>query len=162
MISCCRSIGKRLKSALLWVLTSAVVCGLVLGILYGKNFLPNLFAVFCYFLVLRGENLWRLRGEENDVRLAGFLGRRNISPRGEKCDAYGAPVSSETTWTMQTTFPEYVVALATIVGSVLFTVLGLIILFFDKCSVLLSLQAETLWALTVLGYLGKLVLGIIG
>lgn len=46
MTSCCRSIGKRLKSALLWVLTSAVVCGLVLGILYGKIFLPNLFAVF--------------------------------------------------------------------------------------------------------------------
>ncbi|RWW11260.1 hypothetical protein BHE74_00042022 [Ensete ventricosum] len=39
-----------------------------------------------------------------------------------QCDAYGAPASSETTWTMRTSFPEYVVALATIVGSVLFTV----------------------------------------
>lgn len=39
-----------------------------------------------------------------------------------QCDAYGAPASSETTWTMRTSFPEYLVALATIVGSVLFTV----------------------------------------
>ncbi|CAL5362445.1 unnamed protein product [Camellia sinensis] len=38
-----------------------------------------------------------------------------------QCSAYSASASSETTWTMRTTFPEYVVALATIVGSVLFT-----------------------------------------
>ena len=39
-----------------------------------------------------------------------------------QCSAYSASASSETTWTMRATFPEYVVALATIVGSVLFTV----------------------------------------
>ena len=39
-----------------------------------------------------------------------------------QCAAYTANAASEKTWTMRTTFPEYVVALATIVGSVLFTV----------------------------------------
>lgn len=30
-----RSIGKRIKSALCWMVTTAIVCALVLGILYG-------------------------------------------------------------------------------------------------------------------------------
>ncbi|RVX06056.1 LIMR family protein [Vitis vinifera] len=30
-----KSVGKRIKSALLWVITTAIVCALVLGILYG-------------------------------------------------------------------------------------------------------------------------------
>ena len=34
-LACCRSVGKRLRTALIWVVASAVVCGLVLGILYG-------------------------------------------------------------------------------------------------------------------------------
>ncbi|KAE9465198.1 hypothetical protein C3L33_02898, partial [Rhododendron williamsianum] len=72
LVALCRSVGKRIKSALLWVVTTAIVCGLVLGILY----------------------------------------------------AYSASPSAETTWTMRATFPEYVVALATIVGSVLFTIFG--------------------------------------
>ncbi|CAK9133855.1 unnamed protein product [Ilex paraguariensis] len=41
-----------------------------------------------------------------------------------QCSAYIASASSETTWTMRSTFPEYVVALATIVGSVLFAIFG--------------------------------------
>lgn len=45
-----------------------------------------------------------------------------------QCSAYSASASSEKTWTMRTTFPEYVVALATIVGSVLFSVCFLQIL----------------------------------
>jgi hypothetical protein len=40
----------------------------------------------------------------------------------KQCSAYSASPSSEKTWTMRATFPEYVVALATIVGSVLFSV----------------------------------------
>ncbi|THG08466.1 hypothetical protein TEA_001153 [Camellia sinensis var. sinensis] len=32
-----KTIGKRIKSALLWVGTTAIVCGLVLGILYGME-----------------------------------------------------------------------------------------------------------------------------
>ncbi|GFY82369.1 LMBR1-like membrane protein [Actinidia rufa] len=42
----------------------------------------------------------------------------------DNCSAYTASASSETTWSMRTTFPEYVVTLATIVGSVLFTIFG--------------------------------------
>ncbi|KAG4922121.1 hypothetical protein JHK86_050934 [Glycine max] len=41
-----------------------------------------------------------------------------------QCSAFSASPSSEKTWTMRTTFPEYVVALATIVGSVLFAIFG--------------------------------------
>ncbi|PIA32224.1 hypothetical protein AQUCO_04500075v1 [Aquilegia coerulea] len=41
-----------------------------------------------------------------------------------QCSAYAASASSEKTWTMRATFPEYVVALATIVGSVLFSIFG--------------------------------------
>ena len=47
-----------------------------------------------------------------------------------QCSAYDASPSSETTWTQRSTFPEYIVALTTIVGSVLFAVssfLGLMI-----------------------------------
>ncbi|RVX06055.1 LIMR family protein [Vitis vinifera] len=146
-----------------------------------------------------------------------------------QCSAYSASASSEKTWTMRTTFPEYVVALATIVGSVLFSIfggvgiaclpLGLIFSFIRRPKAvitrsqyikeatelgkkardlkkaadalhqeersgsrvesgeLLQLEddvkaleemypqgekAETTWALTVLGYLAKLVLGILG
>lgn len=45
-----------------------------------------------------------------------------------QCSAYSASASSETTWTMHATFPEYVVALATIAGSVLFMVWQCLIL----------------------------------
>ncbi|WVZ00469.1 hypothetical protein V8G54_026538, partial [Vigna mungo] len=44
-----------------------------------------------------------------------------FSPLSEKrCSAYTASPSSEKTLTMRTTFPKYVVALATIVGPVIF------------------------------------------
>ncbi|CAL5337673.1 unnamed protein product [Camellia sinensis] len=155
-----------------------------------------------------------------------------------QCSAYSASASSETTWTMRTTFPEYVVALATIVGSVLFTIfggvgiaclpLGLIFSFFRRPKAVITRsqyikeateldkkarelkkaadalrqeeksgskgrkwrknvkavekelllleedvkaleemypqgeKAETAWAMTVLGYLAKLVLGVLG
>ncbi|XP_058080095.1 LIMR family protein At5g01460 isoform X1 [Magnolia sinica] len=109
-----KSIGKRIKSALMWVITSAIVCGLVLGILYalvGKvdftvrhlssattNF-PSTWTDFTSTQPCVGNNL-------------------------HQCSAYSASASSETTWTMRTSFPEYVVALATIVGSVLFSIFG--------------------------------------
>ena len=35
-VSLCRGIGKRIKSALIWVVVMAIVCGLLLGILYGQ------------------------------------------------------------------------------------------------------------------------------
>ncbi|RCV43904.1 hypothetical protein SETIT_9G331800v2 [Setaria italica] len=46
----------------------------------------------------------------------------NQLPR--QCAASTTPANSQTTWTMRATFPEYVVALTTIVGSVLFTIFG--------------------------------------
>lgn len=39
----CRSIGKRIKSALMWMVSTAVVCALVLGILYGMDHMNFLF-----------------------------------------------------------------------------------------------------------------------
>jgi hypothetical protein len=44
----------------------------------------------------------------------------------EQCSAEVASPGSATTWTMRTSFPEYVIAILTIVGSVLFSVLTLI------------------------------------
>ncbi|GMY05874.1 LIMR family protein [Fagus crenata] len=43
---------------------------------------------------------------------------------GVECSAFTASTSLEKTWTMRATFPEYVVALATIVGSILFVIFG--------------------------------------
>jgi len=40
------------------------------------------------------------------------------------CSAYDASPSSETTWTQRSTFPDDIVALTTIVGSVLFAIFG--------------------------------------
>lgn len=44
----------------------------------------------------------------------------------EQCSAEVASPESATTWTIRTSFPEYVIAILTIVGSVLFSVLTLI------------------------------------
>ncbi|WOL00660.1 hypothetical protein Cni_G09373 [Canna indica] len=222
-----KGIGKRLKSALLWVLTSAIVCGLVLGVLYA----------------LVGKVDFTVRhlsssAESFPSSWTGFSTSQHCISSSHLCDAYTAPASSETTWTMRTTFPEYMVALATIVGSVLFTIfggvgiaclpLGLIFSFVRRPKAVITRsqyikgatelakkarelkkaietlhqeersgskgrkwrknlketekelflleddmkaleemypqgeQAETTWALTVLGYLAKLVLGVVG
>ncbi|GAB4857341.1 hypothetical protein Ancab_015249 [Ancistrocladus abbreviatus] len=221
-----KSIGKRIRSALCWVITSAVVCGLALGILYG----------------LVGKVDFTVRHLSSST--TSFPGSWDFSSGQQciggtkQCSAYLASPSSETTWTMRTTFPEYVVALATIVGSVLFTIfggvgiaclpLGLIFAFIRRPKAVITRsqyikeatelgkkakelkkaadalhqeersgnkgrkwrknvkavekechlleedvkaleemypqgeKAETAWALTVLGYLGKLILGVIG
>ncbi|KZV50640.1 LIMR family protein [Dorcoceras hygrometricum] len=108
-----KSVFKRMKSALLWVIVTAVVCALVLGILYG----------------LAGKVDFTVRhlssATEPFSSALGFSsGQQCIGAGARQCAAYSATSSSETTWTMRTTFPEYVVALATIVGSVLFTIFG--------------------------------------
>ncbi|CAM8969287.1 unnamed protein product [Rhodiola kirilowii] len=222
-----KSAGKRIKSSLIWVVVTAVVCALVLGILYG----------------LVGEVDFTVRhlssGAANFPSSWDFSsGKQCVSSGNHECAAYTASASSEKTWTMRATFPEYVVALATIVGSVLFSIfggigiaclpLGLIFSFIRRPKAvitrsqyikeatelgkkakelkkaadglhqeersgtkgrkwrknvkavekeLLQLEddvkaleemypqgekAETAWALTVLGYLAKLVLGVIG
>ncbi|KAG6745262.1 hypothetical protein POTOM_051911 [Populus tomentosa] len=222
-----KSVAKRIKSALLWVITTAVVCGLVLGILYG--------------LVGKVDFTVRHLSSTTTTFPSTWDFSRNqpcIGSGARECSAYLASASSEKTWTMRATFPEYVVALATIVGSVLFAIfggvgiaclpLGLIFSFIRRPKAvitrsqyikeatelgkkarelkkaadvlhqeersgnkgrkwrknvkavekeLLQLEedvklleevypqgekAETSWALTVLGYLAKLVLGILG
>lgn len=47
----CRSVGKRVKSAILWVGATAVVCALVLGILYGE-FIPIVYLELMSFVYL--------------------------------------------------------------------------------------------------------------
>ncbi|XP_071722695.1 LIMR family protein At3g08930-like [Rutidosis leptorrhynchoides] len=108
-----KTVWKRMKSALLWVITTAIVCGLVLGILYG----------------LVGKVDFTVRHlSSSTVAFPNNFDFSNSQPcignGARECSAYTASPSSETTWTMHATFPEYVVALATIVGSVLFSIFG--------------------------------------
>lgn len=221
-----KSVGKRIKSALLWVVSTAVVCALLLGILYGLIGKVDFTVRHLSSSTASFPSSWE------------FSHSQQCIGSGSQCAAYLAPASAEKTWTMRTTFPEYVVALATVVGSVLFTIfggvgiaclpLGLIFSFIRRPKAvitrsqyikeatelgkkarelkktadalhqeergggkgrkwrknvkavqkeLLQLEedvtlleemypqgekAETTWALTVLGYLAKLVLGILG
>ncbi|KAJ6362873.1 hypothetical protein OIU77_030204 [Salix suchowensis] len=222
-----KSVAKRIKSALLWVITTAIVCGLVLGILYGVIGKVDFTVRHLSSNTTTFPSTWD------------FSSRQPCIGSGvHQCSAYLTDASSEKTWTMRATFPEYIVALATIVGSVLFAIfggvgiaclpLGLIFSFIRRPKAvitrsqyikeatelgkkarelkkaadalhqeersgskgrkwrknvksvekeLLQLEedvnlleemypqgekAETSWALTVLGYLAKLVLGILG
>ncbi|XP_015897209.2 LIMR family protein At5g01460 [Ziziphus jujuba] len=222
-----KSIAKRIKSALLWVGTTAIVCALVLGILYGLIGKVDFTVRHLSSTTTSFPSSWQ-----------DFSSGQQCLSGSHQCAAYSASASAEKTWTMRTTFPEYVVALATIVGSVLFAIfggvgiaclpLGLIFSFIRRPKAvitrsqyikeatelgkkarelkkatdalhqeersgskgrkwrknvkavekeLLQLEedvklleemypqgekAETSWALTVLGYLAKLVLGILG
>ncbi|XP_019187008.1 PREDICTED: LIMR family protein At5g01460 [Ipomoea nil] len=222
-----KSLGKRIKSSLCWVAVTAIVCALLLGILYG----------------LVGKVDFTVRhlssGTTAFTNTFSFSSSEPCIGNGpHQCSAYSASPSSEKTWTMRATFPEYVVALATIVGSVLFMIfggvgiaclpLGLIFSFIRRPKAVITRsqyikeatelakkarelkkaadalhqeerngkkgrkwrknvkavekelllleddvkaleemypqgeKAETTWALTVLGYLAKLVLGILG
>ncbi|KAK6943494.1 LMBR1-like membrane protein [Dillenia turbinata] len=221
-----KTVGKRIKSALIWVVVSAVVCGLVLGILYGLIGKVDFTVEHLSSPTTNFPGSWS------------FSSSQPCIGGTHQCSAYSASASAETTWTMQTTFPEYVVALATIVGSVLFAIfggvgiaclpLGLIFSFIRRPKAVITRsqyikeatelgkkarelkkaadalhqeersgskgrkwrknvkavekelllleqdvqaleemypqgeKAETAWALTVLGYLAKLVLGILG
>ncbi|KAF9665200.1 hypothetical protein SADUNF_Sadunf16G0097600 [Salix dunnii] len=222
-----KSVAKRMKSALLWVIMTAIVCGLVLGILYGLVGKVDFTVRHLSSTTTTFPSTWEFSSNQPC-----------IGSGARECSAYLANASSEKTWTMRVTFPEYVVALATIVGSVLFAIfggvgiaclpLGLIFSFIRRPKAvitrsqyikeatelgkkarelkkaadvlhqeersgskgrkwrknvkavekeLLQLEedvklleevypqgekAETSWALTVLGYLAKLVLGILG
>lgn len=222
-----KSIGKRIKSALIWVVVMAIVCALLLGILYGLVGEVDFTVMHLSSNTASFPNSWELSSSQ-----------QCIGTGARQCSAFTTSASSEKTWTMRATFPEYVVALATIVGSVLFSIfggvgiaclpLGLIFSFIRRPKAvitrsqyikeatelgkkardlkkaadslhqeersgskgrkwrknvkavekeLLQLEedvklleemypqgekAETSWALTVLGYLAKLVLGILG
>ncbi|XP_027191681.1 LIMR family protein At5g01460-like [Cicer arietinum] len=222
-----KSIGKRIKSALCWMVTTALVCALVLGILYGLIGKVDFTVKHLSSSTSSFPSSWEFNS-----------GQQCIGTGSRQCSAYSASPSSEKTWTMRTTFPEYVVALATIVGSVLFAIfggvgiaclpLGLIFSFIRRPKAVITRsqyikeatelgkkakelkkaaeslhqeekggskgrkfrknvkavekelfqleedvklleevypqgeQAETTWALTVLGYLAKFVLGVLG
>ncbi|XP_031103115.1 LIMR family protein At5g01460 [Ipomoea triloba] len=108
-----KSLGKRIKSSLCWVVVTAIVCALLLGILYG----------------LVGKVDFTVRhlssGTTAFTNTFSFSSSEPCIGNGlHQCSAYSASPSSEKTWTMRATFPEYVVALATIVGSVLFMIFG--------------------------------------
>ncbi|XP_077230296.1 LIMR family protein At5g01460-like [Tasmannia lanceolata] len=109
-----KSVGNRIKSALLWVVMTAIVCALLLGILYG--------------LVGKVDFTVRHLSSTAANFPSSWTGLSSAQPclgaSNHQCSAYAASASSETTWTMRATFPEYVVALATIVGSVLFSIFG--------------------------------------
>ncbi|KAH8505976.1 hypothetical protein H0E87_012986 [Populus deltoides] len=104
-----KSVAKRIKSALLWVITTAIVCGLVLGILYGVIGKVDFTVRHLSSTTTTFPSSWDFSGSQPC-----------IGSGAHQCSAYLANASSEKTWTMRATFPEYVVALATIVGSVLF------------------------------------------
>ncbi|KAL5991449.1 hypothetical protein ACLOJK_012358 [Asimina triloba] len=259
-VSQCRSLGKRIKSAMMWVVASAVICGLVLSIFYadihqwasvlgddnGND--DNADVLMQLVFGLSGSGLWgkmdftvtHLSSSATNFPTAWTDYSSTLPCVGglHQCAAYTAKASSKTTWTMRTSFPEYVVALATVVGSVLFTIfggvgiiclpLGLIFSFIRRPKAVITRsqyikeatdlgkkarelkkatqalhqeersgskgrkwrknvkavekelllleedvkaleevypqgeQAEALWAFTVLGYIAKLVLGVIG
>ncbi|XP_022767726.1 LIMR family protein At5g01460-like isoform X4 [Durio zibethinus] len=109
-----KSVGKRIKSALLWVVTTAIVCALLLGILYGLVGKVDFTVRHLSSATTNFPSTWEFSSSQPCI---GGSGAR-------ACSAYTANASSEKTWTMRTTFPEYVVALATVVGSVLFSIFG--------------------------------------
>ncbi|KAL9315341.1 hypothetical protein ACSQ67_016342 [Phaseolus vulgaris] len=146
-----KTVGKRVKSALLWMVTTAIVCALVLGILYGWedswiNRVMGSKDLGVFARVFIGTNEVLLGNALCFIRLVGKVdftvrhlsssttafpntwtfnsNEQCIGSGVHQCSAYSASPSSEKTWTIRSTFPEYVVALATIVGSVLFAIFG--------------------------------------
>eukprot|EP00268_Persea_americana_P031431 TRINITY_DN305_c0_g1_i3.p1 TRINITY_DN305_c0_g1~~TRINITY_DN305_c0_g1_i3.p1 ORF type:complete len:511 (-),score=71.35 TRINITY_DN305_c0_g1_i3:425-1957(-) len=109
-----KTVGKRIKSAMIWVATSAIVCALALGILYSLIGKVDFTVRHLSSPTTNFPSTW------TDFSSA----QPCIGTSVHQCSAYSAGASSETTWSMRTTFPEYVVALATIVGSVLFSIFG--------------------------------------
>lgn len=114
-----KSCRKRVFSALMWVIVTAVVVGLVLGILYSLVGKVDFTVRKLSSPAVSFPSTWSsLSLSKNRPCLAGTNGNIQL------CDAYTASASSEITWTIRTTFPEYVVALSTIVGSVFFSIFG--------------------------------------
>ncbi|XP_008449896.2 LIMR family protein At5g01460 [Cucumis melo] len=108
-----KGIGKRIKSALIWVVVMAIVCALLLGILYGLVGEVDFTVMHLSSNTASFPNSWDFSSSQPC-----------IGNGARQCSAFTTSASSEKTWTMRTTFPEYVVALATIVGSVLFSIFG--------------------------------------
>ncbi|GBG85570.1 hypothetical protein CBR_g40208 [Chara braunii] len=119
--------GKRAWSALQWCLVTAVVVILVLGIMYGvvgyvdlpvrrldARVVPFSSAARARFDVLGPSTPCLL--SDNTAAVSG--------PAASECYGYGGSAGSEDTWSLRSSFPVYVIALSTIVGSVLFAIFG--------------------------------------
>ncbi|XP_026666447.2 LIMR family protein At5g01460-like isoform X4 [Phoenix dactylifera] len=109
-----KTVGERMKSALKWVLCSVLVCGLVLLIFYGLLGKVDFTVRHLSSSVTNFPSTWP---EFTSTKPC-------LDQTAYECAASTAEASSETTWTMRTTLPMYIVALATIAGSVLFTIFG--------------------------------------
>ncbi|KMZ58359.1 LMBR1-like membrane protein [Zostera marina] len=108
-----KSVWKRIKSALIWVTLTAIICGVLLGILYELVGKVDFTVRHLSSTVRDFPRTWTTSSRQPC-----------IDPRSKQCAAYSSGAASEKIWTMRTTFPEYVVALATIIGSVLFSIFG--------------------------------------
>lgn len=107
---------RRVCGALMWVAMTAVVVGLVLGILYGLVGKVD-------FTVQRLSSVATSFTTDFSSLTQSHPCLGTTSAERVSCYAYLAP-NSKATWTFDTSFPEYVVALTTIVGSVLFSIFG--------------------------------------
>ncbi|XP_039145468.1 LIMR family protein Os06g0128200-like isoform X1 [Dioscorea cayenensis subsp. rotundata] len=115
-----KSAGKRLKSSLMWVIVSAIICTLILGILYGLLGKADITVRHLSSSATNFPSMWT--EFSSTQHCIGSSSHQIFSIK--QCSAYTASASSLTTWTTRTSFPEYVVAVTTIVGSVLFSIFG--------------------------------------
>eukprot|EP00249_Psilotum_nudum_P011446 c23182_g1_i1 orf=622-2163(-) len=112
-----KSVGRRVCSALLWVFLTAIVVALVVGILYGLVGKVDFTVQLLSSTTVGFTNSFSSLSKDHPC----------LSTSGSTahlCAAYSAGSNTTTTWTLRVSFPEYVVALTTIVGSVLFTIFG--------------------------------------
>ncbi|BBN12511.1 LMBR1 domain-containing protein 1 [Marchantia polymorpha subsp. ruderalis] len=111
---------QRVFSAVLWCGATVIVVGLILGILYGlvgkvdftvRRLNSNTVAFTTDFSQLTATNPC-------------FPSTIRTNEPANQCAAYLASSDSIATWTMQTSFPVYVIALSTILGSFFFSFFG--------------------------------------
>ncbi|XP_024537196.1 LIMR family protein SELMODRAFT_432208-like [Selaginella moellendorffii] len=117
-----KTVTQRIKNALLWVVILLTVFCLLLGILY---------AVIGYadFTVRRlssttlafTNDFSSLNAKAPCLFPAGFSLSSNVTLM---CAAYTSGSLVKTTWSVRAPFPTYVIALNTIIGSILFTMFG--------------------------------------
>eukprot|EP00897_Mesotaenium_endlicherianum_P006173 jgi/Mesen1/5584/ME000281S04639 len=126
-----RSRGKRIKSALVYCGLTAVVVGLVLGITYVyPTYFFSFFSspqILSFFFLSLASDVARCPQNlttpgRGSWRLPICAVYRNVAR--PKCSAFTVGGGSVLTWTQRVSLPMYVIALTTIVGSILFTVYG--------------------------------------
>ncbi|XP_042050093.1 LIMR family protein At5g01460-like isoform X1 [Salvia splendens] len=108
-----KTVWKRMKSSLLWVISTAVICVLLLGILYGFLGKVDFTVRHLSASTQAFPSSWDFTS-----------GQQCVGTGARQCSAYSSNAASVTTWTTRTTFPEYIVALTTVAGSIFFTIFG--------------------------------------